>query len=303
MRFRVQTAGVLYGAAAVFFVLLLLVKPEEAYEGAAQGLLLWYKNVLPVQFPFCVAVRMLRDTGCLERMAVLLGPVVRKWFHLPGIASIALVGGWISGYPIGGQLALQLYKEDKLTEDEYRHLLVFCNTPGPLYVVTTVGFQLLGDVRRGYILLISQLAAAILCGVLFRPSIVDRKCSHRRTFIRRQSFGDLLRTAIDEAVGTVVMVGGFIVLFSVLLAWLPSGVITAGLEMTNGCAWLAQYMREMRIPAIAFLLGWGGICVLLQIAATVKDGPVLTWKFCIGRILMGVIAGVISGILSGFLIG
>lgn len=305
MRVPLQASGILYRIAAAFFVLLLLARPEVSLQGAKAGLLLWYKNVVPVQFPFFVAVRLLWYSGCMDVLAGRLDALMRRVFHLPGAAGGAVAAGWICGYPVGAQTALLLYKERQISSSEYRHLMCFCNNPGPLFVVTTVGACFLGNVRAGYILLASQLIAAGLCGLLFRLRKEPGKSPGKSSIHPVMPLGAMMQKAIMEASGTLVMIGGFIVVFSLLLHWLPTAgnefvsFLYGCLELTNGVAAVAAAKGRWMMGLLGFLLAWGGCCVQLQIASAVQEGPRLTLLYPVSRLVQALLAAAISLILSG----
>ena len=51
---------------AVLLALLMLLFPQIAMMGAREGLLLWFQNVLPAQFPFMVCILFLLKSGMVS---------------------------------------------------------------------------------------------------------------------------------------------------------------------------------------------------------------------------------------------
>lgn len=295
------TAGVLYRAAAVFFIIYLLVEPVVVYNGAVQGLQLWYQNIVPVQFPFYIAVSMLRVSGCLDLFAGILRPAAKRLFHISEAAIPAVVVGWISGYPMGVSTASSLYQQKRITKEEYLHVSLFSSVPGPLFVITTVGERLMGSVKIGYAMVTAQFIASIVCAILLRPKKTSKDISWTHTIRENISLGRIIKEAVQESAGTLVTVGGCIVLFSVIMMGLPETPVTAMLEMANGCRILAGYESMWAIGGMGFLLGWGGACIQMQLASVMDPKASLPGKYWIYRLLQGFLAAVCSAFLTGFL--
>lgn len=86
---------------AVFFLAVLLAYPQTVFEGAREGLLLWFNTVFPAQFPFFVCIALLIELDVLPIFQRLFEPFMRRVFGLPGEASFVWLSGCISGYPVG----------------------------------------------------------------------------------------------------------------------------------------------------------------------------------------------------------
>ena len=106
-------------------------------------------------------------------------------------------------------------------------------------MVGTVGLGLLSESRLGYLLLsIQWLCAALLVlpgGRKHKPKQAPSAVS--------QPLGQMLGDAVGAAAQLMLTIAGFIVLFSVILQWIPSW-IGALLEMnTRSSVWLRRLGR------------------------------------------------------------
>lgn len=126
-----------------------------------------------------------------------------------------------------------------------------------------------------------------------------------------------------SAVNTVVMIGGFVILFSVIISILNnSGILTIvsnmiypifnmlGLsgdfikpilsgfvELTNGLNMLTQIPTKSISTVItltSFILGFGGISVILQVLSITSKSDISIKPYIIGKFLQGVIAAILT---------
>jgi sporulation integral membrane protein YlbJ len=244
----------------VVFVVCLVLFSDTAVKSALNGLNLWVSAVVPSLFPFFVASELISASGLAYLAGILLEPVMRPVFNVPGCSSLALALGMISGYPVGAKITSDLRKNNALTKTEAERLLAFTNNSGPIFITGAVGTGMLGSPSIGLFLLACHLLAGITVGLVFRfykPS--ENKASANRHMpasaaekSRKSSFdrsgksvrintkhigaalkemlvihgnkrpdpGTLLGEAVRNSVSAVLSIGGFIVLFSVITGFL-----------------------------------------------------------------------------------
>ena len=112
--------------------------------------------------------------------------------------------------------------------------MCFTNNSGPLFILGTVGISLFGDTTTGVILFITHLLSCLTVGFLFRfwkSSFSKTNFTSEQSSIPLQSskqiaslnnLGEVLSRSINNAISTVVMIGGFVVLFSVIISILTN---------------------------------------------------------------------------------
>lgn len=83
----------------IAFILFLIIFSDTAVTSAKKGLTLWLNVVFPSLFPFFVASELLGMTGFTKAFGVLLEPIMRPLFNVPGCGSFAFAMGVTSGYP------------------------------------------------------------------------------------------------------------------------------------------------------------------------------------------------------------
>ena len=145
----------------LFFLLLVLLTtlamlhyPQAAYEGACRGLDTWMTHLLPSLLPFFIAANLLLSLGFVRFLGVLLEPLMRPVFRLPGEAGFALALGFTSGFPMGAVLTASLREQDLCTPQEAARLAAFTNNSSPLFLLIAVPVSMLHQPQLGILLLI-----------------------------------------------------------------------------------------------------------------------------------------------------
>ena len=263
---------------------------------------------------------------------------MRPLFNVPGEGAFAFLMGIISGYPVGAKIVSKFREDNVCTKEEGERLLAFTNNSGPLFIVGTVGISLFSDVKIGMLLLFTHILACITVGIIFRFWKKENKkyrssetsADFEPKIITFSNLGEVLKNSIMNSINTIVMIGGFVVLFSVVVSILKntgllnvlavlltpifsflhipadfsSGIITGIIELTNGVKDISIIpIRDLNITIVlsAFLLGFGGISVLLQVFSIISKSDVSIKPYIIGKILHGIFAAFYTFLILNFL--
>ena len=206
------------------------------------------------------------------------------------------------GYPIGAKIACDFRKNNICSKEECERLLSFTNNSGPLFIIGTVGILMFRNTTIGILLFITHILACISVGIIFRFWKRDNKAEYikfsnmhysTKKVVNFSNLGEIISNSLSSSISTILLIGGFIVLFSVIISILKSSgiiliivkvlspifniinidssfispLITGFLEITNGIntiSCIACKKISFNIILTAFLLGFGGISVLLQ---------------------------------------
>lgn len=317
----------------LLFTILLVLFANSNLASAKSGVLLWANNVVPSLFPFFVAVELLNNTNIVYYLSKYLDKYMRPIFNLPGIATFPLIMGIISGFPVGAKIVSNLYSNNACTKDEADRMLVLSNNSGPLFVIGTVGFAFYGSSTIGAFLLITHILASLSVGIIIgifsrlnRSSNAQLSSNYKVNYkkdLRITELGGVLGSSITSAIKSILVIGGFVTIFSVIISMLNrlhlldifasgiSNVIPVNsdlvsaffkgiIEFTNGLSAIASVpLKNMSIKLAlsAFVLGFGGISVTLQVLSIIGNNKLSIKKYVLGRILVGFIAGIYTFIL------
>ncbi|HKM39338.1 MAG TPA: sporulation integral membrane protein YlbJ [bacterium] len=345
-RLKKYLIAYLGAAVAIWLTLAMIRFPDQAFEAAVHGLKVWFEIVFPALLPFFIGAEILMGLGVVHFMGVLLEPFMRPLFNVPGAGSFVMAMGLASGYPIGAVLTSKLRKQNLCTQTEAERLVSFTNTADPLFMIGAVGVGMFGLVEAGNIITITHYVAALLTGLILRfyspHSAISSQLDHGRGNILVRAlkalyqarikdgrpFGGLLGDAIKEAVNTMLAIGGFIILFSVMIQMatvmdvtphldrfcsrlltfiglnpgLAPSLISGFFEITIGSDYAAKAVDAadhllplgQRIIVAAAIIGWSGLSVHFQVAAMVNDTDIRMWPYIVARILHAAISGLVA---------
>jgi sporulation integral membrane protein YlbJ len=258
----------------VFFLIIILIlttfmiiNPQETVTAAGMGFKLWYTVLLPALLPFFIVAELMVSLGFVNFLGVILEPIMRPIFRLPGCSSLVVVMGFTSGFPIGAVLSRKLYDEKLLNADETERLVSFTNNCSPLFLLGAVGVGMFASPLAGYLLAISHYLSNILVGIIWRfrgPPQVISACKREQPLLQEawqaflknrntQGIGALLGSAIKNSLNNILAIAGFVIIFSVLTRMLSVWGIMDGLAIM-----LSYIFKSFCLPyPVAYGLGMG----------------------------------------------
>ena len=310
------------------FTMFLLIFSNANLSSAKTGLSLWANSVVPSLLPFFIATELLGCTNVISILGKLLNKFMKPIFNVPGEGAFPFIMGIISGYPMGAKIVSSFKSKGICTNEEAERLLAFTNNSGPLFIIGTVGIGLFRDANTGLLLFITHILACLTVGFLFRwwksgrkkrGSFLQESSSHTPSKVSLSNLGEVLANSIMSAINTIFLIGGFIVLFSVVISILKNsgildmlvnfispilnifgiqisyadGILTGLLELTNGVCNVANIPNKsisINIIICAFLLGFGGISITLQILSITSKAKISIKPYIIGKLLQGIFA-------------
>lgn len=180
----------------------------------------------------------------------------------------------------------------------------------------------------GLLLFATHILSCLIVGFLFRfwkynnsESLVSRKklSSTSKNIVSFYTLGEVLSTSIMNAINTIIMIGGFVILFSVIISILNNSgilniastmfypifnmlkidisfikpIISGIVELTNGLNLLTHVNTKSfstLITLASFILGFGGISVCLQVLSITSKSDISIKAYIIGKLLQGIIA-------------
>lgn len=119
----------------ISFLMNLLLFSKECIALASNGLLIWYRNMIPTLFPFMVLSGFLVRSGLADRVSIILKPFLGILFRLPSYMLYTIFMGFLCGFPMGAKVVADMLEQGKITEKQGEYLLTFCNNIGPLYML------------------------------------------------------------------------------------------------------------------------------------------------------------------------
>lgn len=292
------------------FFMCLLIFPNGSLEGAKNGLLLWYTILLPTLLPFIICTNLLVGTNAFSLLVKLLGLPLRKLFGLTDNGSFPVIIGFLCGYPMGAKVSSDLYRDGYISKNEASYLLSFCNNPSPVFIISVLVTQILGDTNLLWITLGSLMLAPCIVSFFTRryykfdtvPTYKNEKKIHLDLSI--------LDNSIMDGIQLIVKIGGYVVLFSILIAFaneLPYSLLDKikfllpYLECTNGlgiCNGISDFTS--RYLAMLSVISFGGICAITQTNCLLIGTDLKIFPYVITKIITAILTVIIGYILLVF---
>ncbi|MBY0120816.1 sporulation integral membrane protein YlbJ [Bacillus sp. S/N-304-OC-R1] len=341
LRSKIKT--IILALSVTLMALSLISFPQESVDASIRGLNMWWEIVFPSLLPFFIVSEMLIGFGVVRFIGVLLEPLMRPLFRVPGVGGFVWAMGMASGFPAGAKLTARLRQEGQISKTEAERLVSFTNCSNPLFIFGAVSVGFFHNAKLGIILALAHYLGNFTVGLIMRfygrnnedtnkekhgkPSIrYALSILHRTRLNDNRPIGKLLGDAVMSSISTLLMIGGFIILFSVInkllyhlgiTSFLASGLevlltgfglpaelstpfISGIFEITLGSQLTSQVQEAtlmQQAVITSFILAFSGFSVQAQVASILAQTDIDFKPFFIARIFHGFFAAAYAAIL------
>ena len=265
----------------VFALVLLLARPDLSFQGALDGLLLWYRVVLPTLLPFLLCSSLLISWGGVPYLLAPLRPLTSR-LGLSADGAYALLAGLLCGYPMGARTTADLMRRGAISGREGRFLLAACACPSPMFLTGYIQPRL--DPSDSFSLFLTAIyLPLILIGLILRPAgrrFADPESAGAGP-LSFQTDGETppFDLVLMDCLELMARIGGYLMLYSVLAAYaaglLPEllrGPVCGLFEMTTGIRQIAEtWDGAPQAALIAACAAFGGLSGVSQTNAVIKN--------------------------------
>ncbi len=330
---KTHLKSLLIAAALLLVVVVIIASPKIILAASIRGLNIWWGIVFPSLLPFLILSELMISFGVVALIGTLCEPFMRPLFKVPGVGGFVLALGMVSGFPTGAKMTAQLRNERLLSRTEAERLAAFTNTANPLFIFGAVAVGFFHEPELGLMIAFAHYGANLIVGFLmrfYRKNEISVKPSlkkgairtailamHRTRISEKRPFGKVFGDAISSSVQTLLMIGGFIIAFSVLnkvlfqigvipflahlvsqlvLPTLSSPLIAGFFEITLGIQLTSSTNAPVlfAMMAVAFILGFGGLSVHAQVASIFATSDIRYRPFLLAKIAHAVIAVILT---------
>lgn len=298
---RVRKIGIFWKETLILLVLygilfLLIFFSGDLSDGLRQGIQTSLNLVIPSLFLFLIAANFLMHSP-FDSWAARPFYWLARLFAIEKQDVLIVVLSLLGGYPVGAKLLGDAVRSNRMPPEKASRMLCYCVNCGPAFLISGVGVAIFHSLQIGLYLYLSQLLAAFCIGCLNAPG------QQRRAFPSPmpQPKGEPLRLAdtlvgsVTDAIRSMGMICGFVVAFSAFLPFVSllanevnpmfACLLQGVMEVTTGCAQLADPDIPNRVLLAAGFTSFGGICVLLQLSAMLRGSGIRMGRFLRFRLL------------------
>lgn len=300
-RWRVFFTGVPMLALFVLF----LFNTTLAADGVRRGLALCAKSIFPTLFPFLVISELILSSEIGTWLCELLGRPLGKLFGISNSAAGAFAMGVLCGQPVASCAAVSLCVQKRIGANEVVHLSLFANNPSIGFLVAAIGGALFGNTTAGIALFCITLLSAVIVGTLLRFFVKKEifETQKGKNGVPKQPFSLIFTQAVKRGATSLFCLGSFLVFFSALTSVL-GGVLQNTpfpqklqpllfglLEITTGIhGTVAVLPAYSAFRLSAFLCGFGGVCVCMQILSITQEQRPMIWRYLLVKLFQGGVA-------------
>jgi sporulation integral membrane protein YlbJ len=338
---RSFASTLMLGLVVALLVWFIVSYPESAFEASLSGLSLWWRLIFPALLPFLMLTELLAGFGVLHAAGVLLDPLLRRLFGIPGAGGYAVAVGLVGGFTAGPDAITKLYGRGLVCRDDAERLIALTHISNPVTMVTIIGVGMLNSPQAGVMIAIIHYSAGLAVGLLLpivskrkraeqvNPSTgirqqhelpkQNRKSNRSKSLIRQavvamqearridgRTFGKLLGDAVLSSNQSLLLLGGFVMLFSVFEQWIrqlllapieATGLVASSISMllethigSIRIAKLEDLSMLWKIALIGATLGWSGLAQHAQVLGLARGAGLRFKPFLVARGLHAAIA-------------
>ncbi|MGN0632731.1 MAG: hypothetical protein ACI4JW_02575 [Oscillospiraceae bacterium] len=286
------------------YAVLLIVNSQRLTEDMRSAVFRCLNIIIPSLYAFMAISYLIIRSGLYIYISKIFIPI-SKLIGLPNDLGFVFVISNCAGYPVGASMISDLYDKKCLDKKSASRFLCCCYNGGPAFFCGAVGLSVFSSSETGLIIFFSVVLANMITAAV-QNRLFKIKCKpHSKT----TGFGsDMICDSAALAGEKLLNVCAVILLFQTVVTLIESlridffgaddnvkTLIYSFLEISNltKLCGLPFYL----LPFITAACSFGGICVILQIKAIVKDRFSII-PFIIARAVCAVLSGSIFSALN-----
>ena len=294
--------------------------PQTVFTGASYGLVLWFRHVLPTLLPYMILINVLICTPALHWICRITSTFLCPLLGTSYYGTFAVLTGFLCGYPMGAKTTSDLLNVNKISRSEASYLLSFCNNTSPAFILSYVVAQNMKErnlcIPFFLILTFTPLMLSFIFRLFYR--LPESSCSFPQvtpgSFSNpSESISDsFLDRCILNAFESVTKVGGYMMMFSVLIQLLASVLpntifsllLYSSLEISTGIRLLfssALYTTE-KIILCAFLTSFGGWCCIAQTYSMISSSQLPILPYITAKLVTALVTSLLISLHICYLI-
>lgn len=293
-------------------------------EACTQGLAVWATRLLPALFPFFFLTRLFSALGGVAIFEKLFSPITKIFYNTDGKSGYVFAMSLISGYPVSAKLTAELYLSGEISRGQAYRTITFSSTSGPLFVITTVGLGMFGNLKLGVMVMVVHIIGSMLNGLAYRKyKVLDE---FRLPKTNKNKSQNILEDAMMSSINSILLIGGYVCFFYVVINLIcnynlfapltsalfrllgaPIGVgqsvLNGIVEITRGCLDLSLCKLSPRLALVLLstIISWGGVSINLQAITFLKKMEFSSKFYFMSKLTQTIITLFVSIIFCLFL--
>lgn len=285
----------------------ILKYPAITVKAAANGLVLWFEQVIPALLPFAILSNIMISSNILPSITGKIAPILRLILPVSDSGAFVLLSGFLFGFPMGSKNCAELLRQNKIEKQEAQILFVLTNNISPAFIQSYLLTQQLKLPHYfGLSLLILYLPPLIFAKFLLHKKNAAAKTlpNHKKTASRSKINFQIIDAGIMNGFETLTKIGGYIMIFSILAScflMLPipellKTICIGAVELTNGIHYLSSTALTPQSKYVLAMIftAFGGLSGVAQTSAMIKGTGLSMKKYVLWKLVLCIITGILS---------
>lgn len=302
----------------VIMCIIIIFNPSVYSKSCLNGVSVWAFKVFPLMFPFFILTKLIANLNTPKEN--FLDKFFNKTYNTPKGSFSTFFLSALSGYPMGAKLICNMHENNHITTIEAKKMLSFCSVSGPMFMIGTVGVMMLNNFKAGVIILISNIIASLLNGLIYRGKKRKKEDLKLETNRQQISFAD----CVYDSLISVLMVGAYIVISFIFIDLLNNlglinfismticklfnctenlnvikSIFNGLIEITRGIFDLSNTALSLKIKTVisSSLIAFGGFSILLQSVSFLNNLKISIKHILIQKTTQALLCLIVSVIL------
>lgn len=284
----------------VITLIIFVMDSQTVISGATHGLMLWYKNVVPILLPFMLI------------SALVVNSISRKQLKNSNSAVISTIFlGILCGYPVGAKVTSDYMNNGIYSKQTGSILLPLCNNSSPMFISGYITTYILGGKISFPTIMALIYIPYILVSLIFL-AYGNLKNKNNMNVLPQQTI-PIHPTHSDDiivnSINTITCVGVYIMICSILIEFinhvspLPESYnlfISGMTEITRGTELFYLHSPldiKSKTALIVGFTSFGGISALLQTNKVISNSELSIIRYTIVKIICAAMSFLLTMLL------
>lgn len=300
-------------------LILLILDPQKYISSINSGINLFFVSVFPSLLPFLFLSKIIDGLGGFRKIDKLMTPLTAKLYHCPSVANYPFIMSMVSGYPIGAKIVGELSSSRLLNSKEAKKVIALSSTSGPIFVIGSVGANMIGSPFVGGLIFISHILGSLITALFFTRNKKNTPASHESAPPVTQT--NLLASSTTSTISAILTVAVYVSIFYMFIDMayslgflkfttsiigkfltaigvspaLATGLSSGLIEMTRGCKEIALLGSNLAsLVCCTGLISFGGLSIILQSLTFLSGSGVKTSYFILLKIVQAIISSLVA---------
>lgn len=307
----------------VCILILLVYNSSLVISGASYGLMLWYKNVLPMLLPFMlISGLMVRQVSSLETKS--------KSNSQAYSILVTVILGVLCGYPIGAKVSADFVKNGAYNSKIGNIILPLCNNSSPMFISGYIVYRILNQnvsflfvmlcIYLPYVILtiicliiyksynttskkqLSVTVASTITNVKKKNSTSNQNSTKNNYKISKTKTETSISDYLIGTINQITMVGVYIMICSIAIEFIKyipyinnpyTAYIGGIIEITRGTADIASLTHiseKIKTALIIAITSYGGISSILQTQMVIEKTGLSIIYYTVMKVICSILS-------------